>query len=412
MKRIASILLCVSSLPLSAATFTVTNTDDSGPGSLRQALTDAQLCVEPVRQGLGDSANGFGHLIAFDVPSGLLTNGVAVITPLSPLPAITCPGTTVDGTTQTANGGNTNDVTLGTGGTVGTGPDGRTGTGDEPALPQLNGPEVEIDGRNLSGAILTVQADAVTIRGLALHGGGDFSGVGTGSGNIDVQSGTGALIEANVLGTGATSYTNPGGAGQTQNNLIRITGGSNVTIQKNLLGFTRWRSIVFLSPAVDTVTIEQNEFNGSFDGVDFGNPGIGPTGTVTISRNLFHDSIDNGSGSSQFALFVTQTFGGFTVITDNSIHRFDYGALIEVSGPSLVERNVISESRFWGVAAWIAISLHDGSDGGPGSGHATIRRNSIFDNGDLGIDLAPFRRDAQRRGRRRHRSPTGCRTFR
>ncbi len=372
MKRIASILLCAISLPLSAATFTVTNTDDSGPGSLRQALTDAQGCVP-------DFPNGGPHTIAFDVPGGLLSNGVAVITPLSPLPAITCPGTTVDGTTQTANGGNTNDVTLGTGGTVGTGPDGRTGTGDEPALPQLNGPEVEIDGRNLSGAILTVQADAVTIRGLALHGGGDFSGVGVGSGNIDVQSGAGTVIEANVIGAGATSYTNPGGAAQTQNNLIRITGGTNATIQSNLLGFARWRSVVFLSPAVDTVTIEENEFNGSFDGVDFGNPGIGPTGTVTISRNLFHDSAANGSGSTQFALFVTQT-GGSTVIEDNSIIRFDVGIPLDVNRPSLVERNVISESRFYGVDAYV---------GTGGSMPATIRRNSIFDNGTLGIDLAP-----------------------
>ncbi len=380
MKRVASILLCVSSLPLSAATFTVTNTDDSGPGSLRQALTDAQGCVPPVRQSLSaDSPNGGGHLIAFDVPGGLLTNGVAVITPLTPLPVITCPGTTIDGATQTANGGNTNDVTLGTGGTVGTGPDGRTGTGDEPALPQLNGPEVEIDGRNLSGAILTVQADAVTIRGLSLHGGGDFSGVGTGSGNIDIQSGSGVVVEGNVIGAGATSYTNPGAPTQTQNNLIRITGGGNHTIQKNLLGFTRWRSIVILNPAVDTVTIEQNEFNGSFDGIDFSSPGVGPIGTITVSRNLFHDSAANGSASTQFAIYVTQT-GGSSVITDNSIYRFDVGIPLDVNRPALVERNVISGNRLYGVAGYV---------GTGGLMPATIRRNSIFDNGTLGIDLTP-----------------------
>lgn len=38
--RMLAVLLVVA-LPLSAATFTVTNTNDSGAGSLRQAIDDA-----------------------------------------------------------------------------------------------------------------------------------------------------------------------------------------------------------------------------------------------------------------------------------------------------------------------------------------------------------------------------------
>jgi hypothetical protein len=53
------------------ATFTVTNTDDSGPGSLRQAILDA------------NASAGF-DTIAFDIPGG----GVHTITPLSALPVI------------------------------------------------------------------------------------------------------------------------------------------------------------------------------------------------------------------------------------------------------------------------------------------------------------------------------------
>ena len=41
MKRLA-FLLWAATLPLAAATFTVTNTDDAGPGSLRQAILDAE----------------------------------------------------------------------------------------------------------------------------------------------------------------------------------------------------------------------------------------------------------------------------------------------------------------------------------------------------------------------------------
>ena len=362
MKR-AFLLLWTLATSLGATTFTVTNTNDSGAGSLRQALLDAQNCT------------GSPHTIAFDVPPGSLTDGVAVIAPLSPLPAINCPGTTLDGATQTANGGNTNDVTLGSGGTVGTGPDGRPGTGDEAPLPQRNGPEVQIDGSALSGAILAIQADGVTVRGLSLHGGGDFSGVGVGSGNIDIQSGAGIVIEENVIGATATSYTNPGGLAQTQNNLIRITGGSNISIQNNLLGFTRWRSIVMFAPTT-TVTIQNNEFNGSFDGIDFSNPGTGPSGTVVVSENFFHDFVPNGSGSSIFGIFHTQQ-DGETLVEENTFRRAGFALIVDPRRPITVELNVIE----------------DGAEGirvVPPSVPPmpfTIRRNAIADNQFLGIDL-------------------------
>ena len=51
---------------------------------------------------------------------------------------------TIDGTTQTAFGGDTNPALLGSGGTVGTGPDGIADTGDETPLVKVNAPEVEI----------------------------------------------------------------------------------------------------------------------------------------------------------------------------------------------------------------------------------------------------------------------------
>jgi len=358
-------VVCLVRGGLAADTFTVTTTADSGAGSLREALTSAQNC------------SGGPHTIAFDVPAGALTGGVAVFAPATPLPAITCSGTVVDGQTQTANQGNTNDVTLGAGGTVGTGGDGAVGTGDETALPQLNGPEVEIDGSALTGAVLTVQASDVTIRGVSVHGGGDFSGLGLNSGNIDVVSGTGVTIEQNVLGASAASYTNPGGPAQTQNNLIRITGGSGITIQNNLLGFTRWRSILMFSPAAD-ITIQSNEFNGSFDGVDFSSPGIGPLGTVTVAGNLFHDFVDNGAGSTVFAIFYTQE-GGSSAILDNTFERAGNGLLFDARRPVLVQHNVIRDGAAGiGVVAPAVPTMP-----------ITISENSISNNAGLGIDLLP-----------------------
>src|SRR5438874_12056765 len=59
--------------------FTVTNTADSGPGSLRQAMTDAL-------------AAGSGRVV-FAIGAGFQT-----ITPLSPLPTITSSKLIIDGT--------------------------------------------------------------------------------------------------------------------------------------------------------------------------------------------------------------------------------------------------------------------------------------------------------------------------
>ena len=360
----AALSLLLAAASASATTFTVTNTADTGAGSLRDALTLAQNCT------------GAPHTIAFNVPTGLLTAGVAVITPASTLPPVTCAGTTIDGTTQTTNQGNTNNVTLGTGGTVGTGLDGRAGTGDEATLPQLNGPEVEIVGSSLTSAILTLQADAVTVRGLSLHGGGDFSGVGTGSGNIDVQSGTDVQIVGNVIGASATSYTAPVGAAQTQNNLILITGGNVINIQNNLMGFARWRSILFLSSSIGGTTIQGNEITGSFDGIDYGSSGIGPGALIQITRNFIHDAVDTGTGSTEFGIFVTQTGTGSSLITDNTINNTGYGISVDVARPVFIQHNILANGALDGVALFVQT----------GSMPATLNQNAIFGN-RLGIDL-------------------------
>jgi hypothetical protein len=84
MKRSAMVLwvavatgLCLPFAAL-AAVFTVTNTNDSGPGSLRQALADAS----------GEPAN----VVAFGIGSGVKT--------IQPLSTLVWTGFTVDGTTQ------------------------------------------------------------------------------------------------------------------------------------------------------------------------------------------------------------------------------------------------------------------------------------------------------------------------
>src|SRR5207248_6622024 len=73
--------------------FTVTNTNDSGTGSLRQAITDANVA---------------GGTITFNIPGG----GVHTISPLSaPLPNI-AQSITIDGYTQPGSSPNTNPPTM------------------------------------------------------------------------------------------------------------------------------------------------------------------------------------------------------------------------------------------------------------------------------------------------------------
>lgn len=73
----------------SAATYTVSNTDDAGPGSFRQALLNA-------------NANPGADIVAFSIPG----NGIHTIAPLTPLPELTNT-VSIDGYSQPGSNPNT-----------------------------------------------------------------------------------------------------------------------------------------------------------------------------------------------------------------------------------------------------------------------------------------------------------------
>ena len=113
-----AIALLVLPSALGAATFTVTTTADSGPGSLRQAITDA-------------NANAGADSIVFNIPG----SGVQTIAPLTALPVIT-DTVTIDGYTQPGSSPNTLAV------------------GDDAVL------LIELSGANLGGSALVVHPPA------------------------------------------------------------------------------------------------------------------------------------------------------------------------------------------------------------------------------------------------------------
>jgi len=86
-----------NSVSVLALPYTVTNTSDSGPGSLRQAILNA------------DANDSVAITIVFNIPETDpgFANGVFTIQPLSELPVLS-QNITIDGTTQTAFTGNTN----------------------------------------------------------------------------------------------------------------------------------------------------------------------------------------------------------------------------------------------------------------------------------------------------------------
>ena len=146
--------VCATYQQALAATFTVTNVNDSGSGSLRQAILDANV-------------NGEIDLIKFSIGTGVRT-----ISPLSQLPSIK-ERTTIDGTTQPGYAGF---------------------------------PIIEIEGSQAGAAFgLIITAGFSTIKGLVIN---RFAGDG-----IFMFDTSGNVIEGNYIGTDVTGGIDLGNDG-------------------------------------------------------------------------------------------------------------------------------------------------------------------------------------------------------
>lgn len=155
MKTWGITLLIALSFGLSAQTIVVTNTNDYGAGSLRQAIHDANSnwSIDRIEFNIPTSDPGY------DITTGVFT--IEVIS--AELPAIGNRVLTIDGSTQTAFTGNTNTAIFGIGGTVGT---------DAIALATVDGPEIEIidnsANHDLKWGIMATERDFV-INDVAIH---------------------------------------------------------------------------------------------------------------------------------------------------------------------------------------------------------------------------------------------------
>jgi trimeric autotransporter adhesin len=343
---------------------TIVNTKDSGQGSLRQfitntnAMTGADTSVFMISDGAAHAG----------LRSGLpnqLTSGVAVITVTTLLPAITDAGTTIDGTKQTSNVGNTNSGTIGTGGTVGV---------DSLPLSTVQRSEVQItDGATNLAVGLDLRAANSVVRGISIYGFGTSANSNTSANILLNSAATGALIEGNVIGTTASSFTDVGAGIRSIGDGIRSVGASSGTVRNNLIGYTQSKGFGVENGSTGW-TIENNEIRGNaitnsyLDGIDLESSG---TTNNIVRGNLIADNEGVGVDSYQS--------NGSNTIVNNTITNNGIGPNSNVESPGVrlyganntVDRNII----FANYGAGIMLTS--------GATANIITRNSIYNNGTI-----------------------------
>ncbi|MFH1321842.1 MAG: NosD domain-containing protein [Bacteroidota bacterium] len=312
---IASILLIPLLLP--AATYTVTNTDDSGAGSFRQAIIDANSVPGP------DNIN---FNIPTSDPNYNATTGVWTITPSTDLPMITGGYTNINATTQTTNQGNTN----------------------------TQGPEIALDGGNTLTYGFRIVSPSNTIKGFII---GQFEfGI-----QIYGTMATGNSITTNYIGadrSGAGIYSNDHGIGFSGD-------AANITIANNLISGNTIVGIV-CSPA-NNIFITGNKIGTDISGMlSLPNPigiildnsynntigGISPSERNIISGNTDCGILINDIGSSGNTII-----GNYIGINENSTDTVPNGNGVMVisannntiGGTTSNERNIISGNMGSGI---------------------------------------------------------------
>ncbi len=317
-----------------AASLTVTTTADAGPGSLRQALLDA-------------NGDGLLDTISFAIPDG----GVPKITLASALPTVTGP-VTIDGTTQSPAG------------------------------------RVEIDGAaTVSASGLTLTGGASTVRGLVIGGFAHAAIVLSGAG--------GDVVEGCRLGTDATGTVGRSAlaygvevSSSPSNRIGGTSAGSGNLLSGNLFGV-----FVHGSAAVGTL-IEGNLIGTDATGMlavpnqttgvwIFNAPQTVVGGTDAAAGNVIAgngvDGIDVSGASSTNTVVQGNAIGVASDLT-TSIANAQFGIFFSGSA---------GKATIGGAAANVIAS--NGGAGvelatGAGTG-ITIRANVITANGGLGIDL-------------------------
>ncbi len=343
------LLLCLfAAVESKAATFTVTNTNDSGAGSLRQAILDAA------------SAAGVDTIV-FNIPGG----GVKKIAPITELPNVN--GNTIDGTTQP-------------GWSIGN------------LMIELSGENLtDENARGLKYFSIPGSSPQIFLRGLVIN---RFQGDG-----IYIQDSENVTVEGCFIGTdvtGTIDYGNSDGieiraAGGFTENLtiggdtvaernvisgnslaIRVQGGNSFFIKGNYIGTDKSGNVALPNSAgiqLSAITSVIGGATAAEGNVISGNNGRGvilDSSQNTVQNNLI------GVGADGFTPLGNGTKG---IELINSLN-------LVTTGIHLIAGNLIAYNRFGGITTFSGNKRPTGNK---------ISNNSIFSNGlslgRIGIDL-------------------------
>ena len=366
MKKLATaclvLLLGLSASAALANTYSVTTTADSGPGSLRQAILDA-------------NANAGADTVTFNIPgadSGCNGTGVCTIAPLTALPSIT-DAVTIDGYTQ---------------------PGASTNTNAQGAINAVL--KIVLSGVHVVGtpALFVNGAAGTTIRGLVFNGGFDETVYFLLSDNSALRgcfvgtdaSGTTAVGNNRGVYVSASAQFSLGGPAPADRNLISGNGWHavmllncpNANVEGNLIGTDATGAAplgnngrgIYITPGRAGILIHGNVIAANNDvGLNTGDIGSDTEFGITIQGNWIGTDVTGTveMGNTVFGVFVTSN-------------------QVAVGGINPGKGNVIAFNGGAGVY------VLDGGSTGPHQ--SPIRGNSIHDNGltgpasnALGIDL-------------------------
>ncbi|WP_419195274.1 DUF4347 domain-containing protein, partial [Novipirellula herctigrandis] len=240
----------IGAFEAASATFVVTTTADSGAGSLRQAIIDA-------------NASTGADIITFSIAG----TGVHIITPIGALPTIT-ERVTIDATTDDSFAAN----------------------GNRPAI-TLDGSS---SGAANDGFVLSATADGTTIRGFVIS---DWDGDG-----IEIQAGSdNNTIVGNYIGRLNSSGTDSGAGTQNTGNGVLVYGANNTIgglteSDRNIISGNNSSGVVLSGGSATG-----NAIVGNFIGVDLGgHTALGNTNNgVVIMAGAASNTIGGNTASAR-----------------------------------------------------------------------------------------------------------------
>ena len=380
-KRTSTIPLGMALLagPLTAATYTVTNTLDAGAGSLRWAIDQANNAPGP-------------DVIRFSIPGA----GVHTIAPITCLPALTdMSGVFIDGFSQ-----------------PGAGPG-----GSPPATATLL---IEIQG-SLTGACdgIAVHSDDNRIQGLVINR-FQLDGIHVNGGGSPNTSASFNVIQTNFVGTDASGTVDLGNGTSTavlragiHVGNVAFGSATHNTIDANLVS-GNWSEGIWIAGPIQPGAVHTNFVTSNYVGtdrsgsIDLGNDhqGVALTEGTTLNevlRNLVSGNDYDGIGLQGYdnVLFppllpiqtsnnlIAENVVGLDASASNPLPNTMHGITVGTYGPfdwgcadgNTIRENVIAYNGEDGIAV---VEVQVDTVNGDGN---RITRNSIWSNVGLGIDL-------------------------